>query len=106
LCSLLVETEPFENVEVNSVAKLFVPIDTDVSYATEAEVAQQAPGPMAETSMEPHGAEARDPDVAGTWCWVLPQGDVAGAGEHYEHVIGVSRVTECFEFREEPRLSL
>jgi len=35
------------------------------------------------------------------WCRVLglPQGDVAGASEHYEHVTGDVRVAECFEFQ-------
>jgi len=52
--------ESIENVEMHCAADLQVPVDADMSYAAEADEAeQQAPGHVAGAGMEPHGAEAR-----------------------------------------------
>jgi len=98
--------QPLENIEVDSVANLHVLVDVDESFATEVEVAQQAPGPVAGLGMEPLGAEARDPGVAGARRWGLPQGDVAGTGEHQAYVAGDGQVAKSFESHGEPRLGL
>ena len=47
--------EHLESIEVDS-----VPADVSESIATEVEVVQQAPGPMAGPGVDPLRAEARD----------------------------------------------
>jgi len=42
-----------------------LPVDADMPFAVEMGVVQQAPGPVAGTGMEPLGAEAMDPGMAG-----------------------------------------
>jgi len=98
--------EPLKNIEVDSVADLTVPVDVDESFAEEAEVAQQVPGPLAGPGVDPLGAEATDPGVVGTRRRGLPQGDVAGAGKHQAYVAGDSWVAQSFESHGEPRLGL
>jgi len=85
--------EPSKNLEVDSVIDLPLPVaETVDEWHVLGSVARSGVGLL-------RGAEARGPGVAGAWCWRLPQGDAAGAGEHYVHVTGDGRVAECFEFQ-------
>jgi len=57
--------------------------------------------------MQSLGAEARDPGVGSSGHLGLPQGDIAGAGEHYdENVTWNGWVAKGFESRREPQLGL
>jgi len=61
--------EPFEDLEVDSVVDLQLPVDVDVSIGIEMVGEQRALGSVAGSGVEPlHGAAARDPGVAGAYC--------------------------------------
>jgi len=89
--------ETAENLKINSVVNLQLPVDVDVSVSADTVGEQLAPRFVARSGVGPlHGAEARDPGVAGTWHWGLPHvSGMAGAGECYEHVIGDGRVASA-----------
>jgi len=79
--------EPSENLEVDSVIDLQLPVNVDVSVEAETVGEQHAPGSVAGSGVEPlRRAETSHPGVAGAGRRGLPQSDVAGAGECYEHV--------------------
>jgi len=65
--------EHFKSIEVDSVAILAVPVDVDESIATEVEVVQQMPGPVAVPGVDSLRAEARESGAAGKWCRGLPK---------------------------------